>query len=320
MKGVTLSSSAVLACCALMSGSAAQQAPRFRSGADAVQVDVQVKVKGRPVRGLTAADFELTDSGVRQQVKVVTYEDVPVSLMLVLDVSASVRGRALDDLKAAAHTAVSALRPIDQAALLSFSQRVTVVSPWTTDRSAIARAIDSLAAKGRTSLYDAVFTAVGLRDGATGRVATLVFTDGTDTASWLDAPAVVRSAADGDLVVYAVSSESGLVAFSPARTLRLGPGTPQVLSTSLFQWFDLEPALFPYAFLEKLTDVTGGETIYVRSGRDLGNAFTGIVGDLKARYLLTYAPVDVPAPGWHPIEVKLKGKAGEVRARRGYSR
>ena len=60
--------------------------------------------------------------------------------------------------------------------------------------------------------------------------------------------------------------------------------------------------------------------MYVRSGRDLRPAFSGIVRDLKARYLLTYAPVDVPAPGWHPIEVKLKGKAGEVRARRGYSR
>jgi len=45
-----------------------------------------------------------------------------------------------------------------------------------------------------------------------------------------------------------------------------------------------------------------------------------ILGDFKSRYLLTYEPTRVSFKGWHPIEVKLRGKQGTIRARRGYVR
>lgn len=308
------------ACCAVAAPVAWQRPAPFRSGADAVLLDVQVKAKGQPVAGLTAANFEVTDSGVPQQIHVIGYADVPVSLILALDVSASVRGNPLDELKAAAHAAIDTLRPGDEASLLSFSQRVSVRSPWTTDRAAIANDIGALTAGGRTSLYDAIVTAMALRDRAAGRVAVLVFTDGTDTSSWFDGPAVLDAARKADVIVYAISSEAGLVALGPAQTLRAGPATPHVAATALREWFDLEPRLFPYAFLDKLADETGGETLYAGSGRDLTRAFSAMAADLRTRYLVTYTPTGVPASGWHPIEVRLKGKEGTIRARRGYTR
>jgi hypothetical protein len=45
-----------------------------------------------------------------------------------------------------------------------------------------------------------------------------------------------------------------------------------------------------------------------------------IVAEFKTRYVLTYAPQNVPPTGWHPLEVRLKNKKGDVRARRGYAR
>jgi hypothetical protein len=39
-----------------------------------------------------------------------------------------------------------------------------------------------------------------------------------------------------------------------------------------------------------------------------------------SRYLITYTPRGVDARGWHPLEVKLKGRRGNVTARRGYLR
>jgi hypothetical protein len=57
-------------------------------------VDVHVRDGGRPVAGLTATDFDVRDNGVRQQIRAVTFEDVPVSLLLAFDVSTSVRGDA----------------------------------------------------------------------------------------------------------------------------------------------------------------------------------------------------------------------------------
>ncbi len=55
------------------------------------------------------------------------------------------------------------------------------------------------------------------------------------------------------------------------------------------------------------------------STRDLPATFARIVGDFKSRYLLSFTPTGVPAGGWHPLEVKLKGRAGTIRARPGYT-
>lgn len=99
-------------------------------------VRIQVKRGGKPVAGLAASDFELRDSGVRQQIQAVTYQDVPLSVLLALDGSSSVRGERLAHLKDAATAAVGALRPDDQTAILTFSQRVDL---RTSSRRAISR-------------------------------------------------------------------------------------------------------------------------------------------------------------------------------------
>ena len=75
---------------------------RFRTSAEAVRVDVLVKAGNRPVAGLTAADFDLRDRGVPQRIDSVAFEDVPLSVMIALDNSDSVKGQALQDLRDAA--------------------------------------------------------------------------------------------------------------------------------------------------------------------------------------------------------------------------
>src|SRR5687768_13977095 len=80
---------------------------KFRSGTDAVRVDVLARRGHEPIIGLTAADFELRDSGVVQEIRAVSTEEVPVTLLLALDTSKSVQGSVLDNLKAAARSAVN---------------------------------------------------------------------------------------------------------------------------------------------------------------------------------------------------------------------
>jgi VWFA-related protein len=311
--------SAVVAVCitatSLVSAQRGQQPSRFRSTADAVQVDVQVRQGARPVVGLTAADFELRDSGVRQQVKAFAFEDVPLSLLLVLDASASVKGEKLEFLKSAARSAVSALRRDDQASLLVFSQRIELISGWTSDQAALASAIDRIAPRGFTSMHDAIFTSVLLRERAAGRTVVIVFTDGRDTASWLGARATLDAALRSDIVFYAVSTGAPPV-LKPAR----GKLPNEVLPRSLKEQFDTDPSLYPYALLDKMTEQTGGELVRLTSMRDLSGVFLGIVKDFKTRYLLTYIPTGVPASGWHPIDVTLRNKSAKVTARRGYAR
>jgi VWFA-related protein len=294
---------------------AAPQQPRFSSGTEAVQVDVEVKSGNRPVTGLGASDFELRDSGVLQNIRVVSFEVVPVSVLMALDASSSVKGDALAHLKDAARAAIQALTPQDEAALVTFSERVSLKSPWTRDRAALMSAIDRLDASGATALHDGLFTAMSLRGNASGRVLVLAFTDGLDTASWLDAPAVLESARATDVLVYGVSAASSFTARSAEESAIMLRQRP-----AMHRWFDEDPILFPHMLLEKVADATGGEMVYVNGTRDLAATFRSIVEGFKQRYLIAYTPAGVPAKGWHPIEVRVKGRRAAVRARRGYAR
>ena len=91
------------------------QTPSFRSTVDLVRVDVLVTDDGRPVPGLAAADFEVFDNGVRQQVTVLSADDLPIRVLLALDLSESVDGGRLADLQTAARLLVGSLRPDDRA-------------------------------------------------------------------------------------------------------------------------------------------------------------------------------------------------------------
>ncbi|MEO8522253.1 MAG: VWA domain-containing protein, partial [Acidobacteriota bacterium] len=154
----------------------------FRTGVDAVRVDVAVIDGPRPVAGLSAADFELRDSGVLQHVESVAMADVPLGIMLALDGSGSVSGSPLVNLKQAASAVAGLLRPGDHAALLTFAQSVNLMCEWTADRQQLVDAIERTRAGGGTALYDAGYAALTMKDPQGGRSLVIVFSDGDDTA------------------------------------------------------------------------------------------------------------------------------------------
>jgi len=73
----------------------------FRTSTNRVSVDVSVRREGRPVTGLAATDFELFDNGVKQNVIELSYEQLPIDVTVALDVSGSVTGSLLDQLRRA---------------------------------------------------------------------------------------------------------------------------------------------------------------------------------------------------------------------------
>jgi VWFA-related protein len=273
-------------------------------------VDLLVQDGNRPVAGLTAADFELRDSGVVQKIESVMIGDVAVSMLLVLDTSTSVEGPALARLKEASQAAFDALGPEDRAALLSFSSPVTLQAPWGPPSAFIREGVSALQAGGATSLYDAAFAALTYRDTVTGnRNLIVLFSDGADTASWLPPHAALDKARRTDVVLYTVvvghSGRDVTLQYRSGVQLRAVPDRPVYESTP---------------FIEELAELTGG-SMFVRQDTDeLRETFTAIVKEFRSRYLLTYTPQGVDRPGWHPIEVKLKNRKGRVQARRGYSK
>jgi Ca-activated chloride channel homolog len=268
---------------------AAQQAT-FSSRLETVRVDVLVSERGRPVRGLGRADFEVLDSGVPQAVDFVGFEQLPLSVVLALDSSTSISAEQLANLRAAGRTVVDQLKPDDQAALLTFADAVTLREGLTRDATLVTAALDrmtpSAGGRGNTALVDTCFTAMTMLDDDPGRALLIVFTDGVDTSSWLPPERVLQAARRSNVVVYAVSTE------------RLSRGS----------------------FLRELSETTGGSVFDGQSPATVSAAFVRILDEFRQRYLVSFSPANVPADGWHPLTVRVKGRSLDVRARAGYVR
>lgn len=284
----------------------------FRVSVDAVRIDALILDGNRPVRGLAAADFELRDSGVLQQVESVAVEDVPLSIMFALDASSSVRGRPLADLKEAVSSVVRLLQPGDRAALLTFSEEVSLASPWTSDREQLQAAIERTSASGATALHDATYAALTLKDSEGGRPLVLIFSDGQDSVSWLAGDVVLDTARRGDAVVYGVAIRSA--------SFR-GPGYLVDFRSGLQAGLPPDPAAaLGKSFLAAITEDTGGKMQDAENTTSLRHMFLRVVAEFRTRYLLTYTPTGVPAAGWHPVDLKVKKARGPIVARRGYMR
>jgi len=294
---------------AIACGFAANAQQTFRSGVEAVRVDVLVMDGNRPVGGLTAPDFELRDSGVVQPIESVAIEDVPLNVMLALDTSESVDGAPLQDLKQAALAVVRLLRPDDRAALITFNDYVTLRAGWTAESRQLELAISQTKAAGATALHDAAYSSLTLRHTRPGRTLALLFSDGDDTASWLPGDTVLDIARRNEVVVYAVEKRRD--SWRPGYRVDFHSG----LQTGVA---NVDRKALDERFLIALAEETGGQYLRAARSGSLRETFVKIINEFRTRYLLTYTPRVVDAGGWHPLEVKLKGRKGTVTARRGY--
>ncbi len=288
---------------------AAPQEPRpvFRVSTEAVQVDVFVGEDGRAVTGLRPEDFELYDDGELRIVESVAVAEVPLNVVLVLDVSESVAGGALTQLQSAAADFLDALSPDDRGALVTFSHHLSLRSGLTSDPAPLKQALSKVEAVGGTSWHDALFAALEMLEVVRERPVVLLFTDGADTYSWLREEQVVSLVSRSNAVVYAITR--GEKAAIPD------------LGTTRAQERFRQNRRERFRRTRLLLDVTresGGRLIETSSSGPLEESFLEILAEMKTRYILTYSP---PAPvrnGWHELEVKVKRKGVDVHARRGY--
>jgi len=267
---------------AVVTGSAQQ--PTFSSRVDAVRVDVLVKDRGQIVRGLRPQDFEVRDEGVLQEVDLVRLEQIPLNVILGLDVSESVAGERLDHLLGAGNTLLARLAGDDRAALLTFSHAVRLRQALTRDITRVRQALEDVIPAGQTSLVDGTSAAIALSGSDVGRSLLILFSDGVDTSSFLSPDVVLQSARRADVVAYGVAMRS-----------RISP-----------------------MFLKELGSLTGGSVIEIESTKDLSQTFLGILDEFRQRYLLSYSPRGVPTTGWHRLDVRVKGRRATISARAGY--
>jgi Ca-activated chloride channel homolog len=272
---------------AAIAASASAQVANFSVATEEVRVDVLVTDKGKPVAGLRAADFEIFDNGIPQEIQYVTLQkQTPISATLVFDMSMSVVGDTLNHLKDAARGFLANLGKEDYVALITFNNAVVLGSPPTRDLARVRLALDQVQPVGNSSLMDGIYAGLLLAESRPDPPLLIIFSDGYDTISWLTSEAVLETSKRNDAVVYAVST-SGL----PNKS-----------------------------FLSDLTEFTAGSLFEVESIKNLPVVFLRILDEFRQRYMLTYIPSGVSESGWHKLEVRAKRRSAKVRARPGYMR
>lgn len=264
--------------------SAESQRPTFSTRVDAVRVDVLVTENGRPLRGLGPDDFEVLDNGVVQDVTLASLEELPLSVVLALDMSGSLAPEEAGHLRDASRGLINGLRPRDEAGLITFSHVVTQQQALTADLARVREALERPAPAGGTALADAAYAGLTLTESSDNRGLFVIFSDGLDVSSWLTADQVLDSARRSDGVVYAVSAGAD------------GPRPD---------------------FLRQLTEATGGSLLEAESTGNLEALFLGILNEFRLRYLLSYSP-SVTTEGWHDIVVRVRRPDAIVKARPGY--
>ena len=268
----------------------------FRSVSHGVRIDVLVSDGGRPVEGLSAADFELTDAGVSQQVDSAVMAG-RVAISLVLDTSLSVRVPAYEKTLTTCAELLKLLQPADRIGLITFSDRVTVVVPPTGDLDLVRRGLDSARRFGagavpRSTVWDAVFAGASLVAEGSGRPLVLLVSDGMDNASGLAKETLAQT-----LSRLAISVDLMKVPWDLGSADAFGPGR-QV------------PEEFIEATGGVATDITKSSV-----ARDFGNRLE----TLRRAYLLTYTPTGVKTDdGWHNVKVSVRGRRVNIKARPGY--
>jgi Ca-activated chloride channel family protein len=272
----------------------------FRTGVELVRVAASVyDQRGRPVRGLGKADFEVLDGGRPRPIRDFYAGESAISLAVVLDISGSMAvGGNMDRARDAIAVAMRGLRDDDEAAFLTFDSSLQQVVDFTRDLDRIRRISLEGMPWGETSLYDAIARAAEAAGQQPNRHrAVLVITDGADTASKLTAAEVSGIAAAIDVPVYvlAVANPVDHVGTEWA----VGDGGPN-----------------RRASLVELSRWTGGDFRMSSAPAHTVGAIGHMLGELRHQYLITFEPGETE--GWHPIEIRTRQKTLVVRARGGY--
>jgi VWFA-related protein len=328
-----------------------------RLKADLVSITASVTDRnGRAIKSLKAEDFTVYEDGAKQKITHFAATEEPFMLMLLLDVSGSTRDE-IALMKSAAKNFLSELRPADRVGVIVFSREIEMIAELTDSRSAVAEAIDRIAAtegssayrftsNTGTSFYDALYLAVEespLKQ-AEGRKAIVCMSDGVDSTSMKDykdiAPLVEKSEAS----VYFLELNTQQATLTGLLKTRNDPGYLNFSQSQINRYFDIYEAdslerhrprdlitadrrreinsgLYEIARreLREMAERAGGRDYPVRTLADLTGVYKQVADDLRSQYSISYYPGNTAHDGrWRSIRVEARPPGATVRARSGY--
>jgi len=273
---------------------AQQQVPTFRSGTEIVDLYVTVTDRSnRLVPDLLQEDFEVFDERRPQEVVVFENEVRPITVVTMLDTSASMTP-SLDLLTAGAEQFIIRMLPDDRGKVGAFNDKIEIhPGEFTGDRDTLISALKTLDFGNPTRLYDAIAASLDdLRD-VEGRRVVLVFTDGDDTGSKLGWREALDRARAEEVMIYAIGLESNY--FNGVRQVRSRPDRN----------------------LRRFAEETGGGYFELEKTDELGSTFTRVAQELHSQYVLGFVPESRDGRV-HQLDVRIKRPGMTARARKTY--
>jgi VWFA-related protein len=316
---------------------------------------------GHPLSGLKPENFRITEDGQVQTIANFGTAETPFEIALLLDTSGSTR----DDvalIRDAAASFIAALRPGDRVGIVAFNTAknggesmaaVDVLSPLTSDRGELRRAIENLGSSQGTPYYDALQQVVDSvfhdppRDEVRGRRAVVALTDGVDSSSNSDFGAAKLKLSQAGLACYFVQintedfvedrlmkdcQDDGQLSLSQKqieRYRRLITPPPKAeefngfCRMGPFERMSISRELYNVARREMndLSRVSGGRSFQAATLADARAAFARVAADIGTLYSLGYYPTNKTRDGkFRSIKLELKGvtQKAQIRARDGY--
>ncbi|GMR24563.1 MAG: hypothetical protein BMS9Abin37_3123 [Acidobacteriota bacterium] len=273
--------------------------PRFRVGVDTVSLSITVLDEdGRLNAGLPEENFTVYENGVEQAIQFFVHGELPLKMVILLDVSMSMREK-LEMAQEAAVRFVDSLAPGDEVQVVEFGSRVLTLVELTSDFAEVATAIRSTKVEGATALYNAIYVSLkdleAYRSGNLDRRAIVVLSDGNDTKSVLQFEDVKEQAKRSNIIIYAISLRANKA--------------------------DLKKEKYRNAKyeLDLLAEATGGVSYAPEKLNDLSGVYENILEELKGQCSIAYVSTNTEHDGaWRHLQVLTAEPGTSVRTREGY--
>lgn len=299
---VSLALSLVVARVAL-SQTQAQPPLIFGSSIEIINLTVTVTdAQGRLIPGLDRDAFSVYEDGVKQDLALFNKDRLPLSVVLLMDTSASMEDKIVTA-RSAAKRFVATLVPDDRARVVAFNNRIDVLQDFTSDKVALNAGIDRLRPQGSTALHNAFYisikdlekekqTAAGAR-----RQAIILLSDGENTSSIVTDEQVIDLARKVEISIYSIrltgdaDGDKGRAAFSQATHL-----------------------------LSVLARETGGQAFFPNQIQELDSVYDRIAEEMRTQYSLGYVPTNQKRDGrYRRIVVRVPAREDVVlRHKLGY--
>jgi Ca-activated chloride channel family protein len=257
----------------------------------------------RPVLEFTAMDVEnrylevtrddlvVVEDGVEQKIESFHEATAPVSMVLVLDSSGSMK-KGSEKVVAAAAAFVATLRPEDSLGMIAFADKSNVAHALTTNRQNTIQTLAEYKAEGGTALYDALCDSLLMLKGRAGRRAVVVLSDGRDEDNPGTGPGSAKTWED----VLRLLQDSDVTVFPVGLGTRIDPER-----------------------LGLLAAFSGGQSYFPQDESELAAQFERVTENLRHRYIVGYTSTNSTRDGrWRTVEIRADSSGIRISSRKGY--